>query len=330
MAYLSPSLHNLQNHVSVLPCGGLPGQPLHNWSPYDLEPYASYLLNGQGIDRMFGGVIFNCINSRDSHFISPLYIGFGKPSNQTDWMKWIDDLFASAQNLQALFLVTNWPLDVWVSIPYPDPSQRRFGLVNGRELDFQKEEDRKQAVAWWIDQFVDRWKKESYLASKLHFRGFLWQKESIDTTDEDLVRHTTAFIRGKGYCSMWLSNYGSYGMVIFQSFGFDITAIHPNYYGNTMYGVEWINFGAQFARNFQTGMQIMFGKGSIYNDTHHLDYLNYGLPEYGGYMTESFLVYQFPNQTLRHIYETQVVDYIRLYTFIKGRYTKVSYPGITY
>ncbi|GIQ65518.1 hypothetical protein PACILC2_40860 [Paenibacillus cisolokensis] len=68
----------------------------------------------------------------------------------------------------------------------------------------------------------------------------------------------------------------------------------------------------------------------IYSDNHHLDYWNLGLAAHCGFMTESYLVYQFPNQRLDVLMKSNLVDYVRLYTFIKGLYQRVEYPGIPY
>ncbi|NGQ95926.1 DUF4855 domain-containing protein [Brevibacillus sp. SYP-B805] len=332
LGYLHPTAYNLRNHVCVLPCGGFTDGAPSVWSMRDLRPYVSYLLDGRETDSLFNGFVFTCISTTQHQYLYPYYEHFGQPATSLAWLQWIDDLFTPNCNLAALYWLTNWnqPVDVWVSLPYPNPSQSDFGLVNGMALTFKRDEDRYQAVAWWIDRFVERWEKEKWLAGRLTFRGFLWQPEGIKGDDTELVKRITRHIREKGFLSIWLPNYGANGVPDYQALGFDVTAINPNYYGNTPYGVDWIQHASTFAKVVHTGMQIIFGKGMIYNDTHHLDYFNFGLPERCGYMTESFLVYQFPNQSLHTIYETRPLEYQRLYTFTKGLHTMVAYAGMSY
>lgn len=331
--YLSPSAYQMNNHVVMIPCGGLSGENPFEWKASALKYYSNYILNNAPIDRMFGGFIFNGIRTRESHMIHPLYVGFGKPSEMTDWLAWIDNLFATDSNLHALYQtigIGKEPRDVWISIPYPHPYQRSFGKLRGRQLDFSVENDRAEAVEWWMDEFIGRWKKSTQLHGKLRFQGFLWQRESVDAGDENVVRSINAAIRQRKLLSMWLPNYGSAGVINWTDLGFHVVLLNCNYTGNTSYDTSWIRNTNLFARHYHTGIQITWGKGLIYNRTHQLDYFNKGLPGDLGYMQDSFLVYQFPNQSLEHVYKENIVDYIRLYTFIKGLYTRINYPGIPY
>lgn len=329
--YLASDAYDVQNHMCVIPCGGLSENSVTQWSKEQLQYYASYIVDGKPIDRMFGGFIFNGIQMRDKTFIHPLYVGFGKPSRKKDWLLWIETLFAPDANLNALYEVAgNRKLDVWVSIPYPHSFQKEFGEVRDEDLDFSDLGDRVRAVRWWLDRFISRWNSESKLHDRLTFRGFVWQREAIDANDEELVRRVTGLVQRRNYLSMWLPNYGSNGVINWKDYGFNLAILNSNYYGNTSYDYTWINNTCTFAKYYNTGIQINFGKGLIYNDTHLLDYLNLGLPDRNNYMTSAMLVYQFPNQSLAEIYKDRFVDYVRLYTFIKGLYQRVDYPGIPY
>lgn len=88
------------------------------------------------------------------------------------------------------------------------------------------------------------------------------------------------------------------GVTEWRKTGFDVTGLNTNYTGNTSYDYKWIQNAALFATVCHTGLQLIWGKGLIYNDKHQLDYWNLGLPNKCGYMTESFLIHQFPNQRL--------------------------------
>ncbi|CAG7623753.1 hypothetical protein PAESOLCIP111_02558 [Paenibacillus solanacearum] len=329
--FLSPTAYQLRNHVCVLPCGSLLDDTPLKWTDAQLQYYAKYILNGQPIDSMFKGFIFNAVRTRDSHFIYPLYVGFGEPSERIDWQQWIDALFAPDANFQALHRVTGTEkVDIWVSIPYPHPYQRSFGVVQGRNLDFEVATDRFAAVIWWIDQFMNRWNSRKDLHDRLEFRGFLWQRETIDASDENLVKWVNGAISARKLLSMWLANYGSGGIIKWSELGFHLTLLNTNYTGNTSYDTSWIRNACLFSRHYHTGIQITWGKGLIYNATHQLDYFNLGLASMSRYMNESFLVYPFPNQTLDTLYREKLIDYIRLYTFVKGLYVKTNYPGIAY
>jgi len=161
-------------------------------------------------------------------------------------------------------------------------------------------------------------------------RGFLWQREAIDANDEPLAARVNEWIHKLGYLSMWLPNFGSFGVTDWSKTGFDVTALNTNYTGNTSYDHMWIQHTSLFSITYHTGMQIVWGKGLIYSARHQLDYWNLGLPDKSDYMNQSFLVYQFPNQRLDVLKKTAAADYHRLYQFINHFYQRVEYPGIPY
>lgn len=327
--FLSPKQLNIENHLAMLPCGDLTDHKIMNWTAPQLEPYTSYILNGISIDAMFGGLIFNPISTRENHYIYPLYATFGDFADKVDWQLAIDNLFEKNLNLHAAAL-SGRKLDIWVVLPYPLPFQTNFGKINIESLNFEQENDRLTALKWWVDNFHERWKQEIYLHTTLTFRGFMWQRDVINDQDISLVKNINEYIHQLNLLTMWLPNYGSNNVIEWQDLGFNVSCLNPNYYGNTNCDYNWINHAAEFAKAYHTGMQIYYGKGHLFNDSHLVDYLNLGLPEYNNYMNDCMLVYQFPNQNLKEVYEMNVVDYIRLYSFIKGIYGKVFYPAMTY
>lgn len=329
--YLVPDAIRPSNHACVIPCGALLGDSTMYWSRDQLQPYTKYVVNGSLVDDMFESFIFNGVRVREDRFIYPLFMGFGDPSDITDWLMWADGLFLPDFNLNALAQVSGEKRrNVWVSIPYPHPFQRSFGFVGLRNLDFQLEEDRIAAVEWWLDQFLSRWWANTQLHTQLNLRGFLWPREAIDENDESVVIKINEIIRLKGYSSMWLPNYGSYGVITWRDWGFDVASVFPNYTGNTGYESGWIQSACLFAAAYHTGLQIAWGNGLLYNDIHHVDYWNLGLDEKFGYMRNAYLIHHFPNQRLDKLQQNSFVDYARLYTFIKGLYQRVEYPGIAY
>lgn len=324
----------MSRHLCVLPCGGLSPENFAPWTPDNLAPYVYYVASGfdsnPSTAPLFDGFIFHGIGSRPGRFMYPFYTAFGAAADQNDWLLWIDSLFEPGCNWNALSAIADRPLDIWVSIPYPHLNQTNFGNLNERSLHFISTEERYEAVEWWIIRFLERLNQMRDHSGNLVFRGFLWQRESIDKLDEPLVKQTNSFIASKGYHSIWLPQYGGYGAVKYSILGFDEAAIHANYYGNAGFGVEWINHAASMAKSCGAGFQIICGKGTLYNDTHFLDYLNLGLSDKNGYASCHLLVYQFPNQKLGDILNIRPKDYERLHDFITGTYRKTLYPGMDY
>lgn len=331
LEYLSSEKLNVKNHLAVIPCGSLMKDRETRWTEEELKYYVSYVINGQSLDRMFGGLIFNPIVGRAGRFIHPLYTAFGYPVERKDWLEAIHYLFRPGENIRAAEKVAFEPIDIWVAIPYPEQTGNYFGKVFRRPLSFRLEDDRFLAAAWWIDEFIKRWYKEKLaLSPRLTFRGFVWQREGIHEVDENLVKRVNEHIKQRGYLSLWLTNYGGVGMLNAYDYGFDACCVSPNYYGNTPQDYQWINNTCLFTREYNMGIQINYGRGMLFDENHLVDYLNLGLPQYNDYLQNSLVVYQFHQTTMKEAYLNSTVDYIRLYSGIKGLYTKVDYPGIPY
>lgn len=328
--YLSPNDLSVKNHIALLPCGSLEKSRNVKWTTEELKYYLSYVINGSSLDRMFGGVIFNPIIGREGHFIHPLYTGFGNPVVKRDWQEALDNLFKAGENIPAASLVAFEPVDIWVCLPYPDQSQKSFGEVDGKMLDFRLEEDRYLALSWWIREFLAKWNNHSASLSQLSFKGFVWQREALQAEDISLLKRINSFIHSNNLLSMWLANYGSTGVLDSKDYGFDACSVNPNYYGNSGHDYQWINNTSNFIKYYKMGMQINYGKGMIFSEHHLADYLNLGLPGYNNYLEDCLIVYQFHNITMKEAYINSIVDYIRIYCGIKNIYTKVDYPGISY
>lgn len=330
LVYLSPKDLNIQNHIAVLPCGALEEEKKVKWTEEQLKYYLTYVVNGNSIDTMFKGLIFNPIVGRKGHYIHSLYNGFGKLATIEDWEHVLSLLFNEDENIIAAAKTTTAPIDIWVCLPYPSPRQTSFGIVNGSMLDFRSEDNRFEAIKWWIDAFLKKWNEYSPLLRSLTFKGFVWQREALMEEDRNLVKRANDFIRTRGLLSMWLPNFGSVGVLNSTEYGFDVCCVNPNYYGNTGHDYQWINHTSAFIKTFRLGIQINYGKGILFNDHHLIDYLNLGLPQYNNYLEDCLIIYQFHNLTMKETYENSFVDYVRLYSSIKNIYTKVSYPGIAY
>jgi hypothetical protein len=377
LGYLNPNVNGNQSRSVHLQLGGQFGSEAYTrLLRADADDYVLYKANDEPIDGLFNSFILSPNLMQSGRSLNPLYTGFTTPPKRSDWKEWLDELFAPGANLIALHEAVRGAqhlckqADIWITLPYPEPSQRDFGEVrdsglfyskepdakaraswwapkdgepvsegsNGHasswwvpmegNLDFSNESDRLTAIDWWITRFMRRW-REAGLEPFLRLRGFRWPRETV-LNEQDLIAGVAAKIHSLDLQFMWLANYGAAQATDWATLGFDVSVLHPNYYGNTSYGWDWIDNASLFARYYGCGMQIVYGKGLLYDQNHIYDYLNRGLPEFNGYMKESFLVMHFDGINIREIYDTDRKLYIQLYCFFKGLYTKENYEGIGY
>lgn len=340
--YLDKRAKGNESPLLHLPLGGeMTTERFLQLSEEDFRALLYYNVKGRASDALFRGLLLTPNRMKSGRSLNPLYEGFTEPAVKGDWEEWIALLFQEGSNLPALAHLLSKPpfllpaVDLWISLPYPERRQTAFGQVEGRNLSFEREEDRLYALAWWIGtfqrRFNDRFGNEgSGLKSPLRLRGFRWAREAILKNDVDLVKKVADQIHREGAQFLWLTNFGSSGVTDWEQMGFDLTLLHPNYYGNTENGWEWIDYAAYFASTYHCGLQLTYGKGMLYNQTHLYDYLNRGLPEYRDYMKRAFLLFQFDGISLTEVMRDDFPLYANLYLFIKEKYKKIAYPGIGY
>ncbi|QQE80319.1 DUF4855 domain-containing protein [Alicyclobacillus sp. SO9] len=334
--YAGRNVYGNYSPVVQLYCGNdLVDSGYQRWNQNSLEDYLLYRINDMPADVMFKSFLFSPRRMKSRRFLTPALTGFEQPANASDWTEWLNELFHRGGNLMALRDAVSScalpvaPVDVWVTVPYPEIKQTRFGKADGQKLNFSSSEDRIVAVNWWIKEFANRW-NQSGLEGLLRWRGISWGREVINDADIEVIPSVSSFVHGLGKQLLWMSNYGTAHAEKWQSLGFEIAVLYPNYYGNTAFGWEWIDYAAQFARSHGCGLQWRYGKGLLY-DRHHLyDYFNRGLPEYNDYMDKSFIVASFDNVPISEIYQNQLELYIGIYSFNKGIYQKWNYEGIDY
>lgn len=316
----------IEEQIVVLPCDGQ-----RPWNAKRLKPALDFTLaDGTSFDRMFRSFIFMCVEI-DGKSMHPLANPFGAVANLETWEKWIDELFTSAANFDALARAASDSVDVWVSLPYPRRGQSFVGDLNGTTLNFSEDRDRLLALTWWMNKFLERWNQSTKFHDKLNLRGFVWLREVIlPEEDRGLVTSVNEEIHARNLLSFWLPNYGSHVFWEWRQMGFDVAAVNPNYYGAGPYGIDWVKWTAMGARLYETGLQIPCGRGLLYGDTHLIDYFNLGLAQYSDYMASTVIVYRFTNYSIRAMYRKDFESYRRLYTFVRGIYRKTRYKGMEY
>lgn len=335
--YTAADVYDNHSPVVQVYCGNdLVNSGYKRWNQKDLEDYLFYYTtHDTSTDVLFQSFLFSPRRMKSRRFLTPVLTGFEQPPNISDWMEWLNELFHRRGNLMALrdavasSSLLMAPIDVWVTVPYPETKQTKFGKADGKNLAFSNTEDRIIAVNWWVKEFADRWNR-SGLEGPLRWRGVSWGREIVNDADVDVVPSVSSFVHTLGKQLLWVTNYGTAHADEWQKLGFDIAVLYPNYYGNTPFGWEWIDHAAEFARAHRCGIQWRYGKGLLYNRDHLYDYFNRGLPDYNDYMGKSFTVASFDNTTIKDVYEKQIALYIAIYSFNKGIYQKTNYEGIDY
>ena len=327
-----------KKHIFLMFCGASPdGHEYRKWSAGELEPLVAFGENTHK-DSFFQSFLLLGIKSGSGKTLIP---GFGDPGTKKDWLAWLDDLFLADNNLEALAQViaeTGVPaIDIWVSVPYPEPGQKNFGYLSDRKINFSSNKDRATAVKWWINRFLARWYariKSRDLDRHLSLKGFYWGRESMTPKDRFLLPGLISHIHSLGFRSLWIPYYAVTPFLNLTNPGFDITIIQPSYLQNPQLTWRRLSAAAERAGKYGAGIEIEFDTAALYTGAQQhisaLDYLNRGLPQYDGYMTSGYVAYYTGYKTVPELYKQKKPLYNQLYHFVKGTLNKIDYPGIEY
>ncbi len=327
VAFLTASELGLANHVLHCPyLRSMNGAEVRRWSVNELRPAVMYLHQNEVVDSFFGGLLFEADTAWSGEGVSSKTLGFGRPGSLTAWQQALDDLFLPGFNMDAALQVSRQRpfqklLDIWVALPYPQPAQQAFGLLDGRMLNFRVQEDRITALKWWVDQVVTRYYALSQLVPG-HLgvlRGFAWTKSSLSDEDEALASAIAKHVHAHGLKLMWIQNYVSGKALSGYNMGFDLILMRPTYLGIPPRDEKWVRYASMLAEAYRFGM-TMWGEERI-NPRQILDLMNIGQADF----MHAYQTYELPYSRILDWYVRNDPLYVYLYAYTKGAFAKI--PG---
>lgn len=327
---------NAKNRLFLMYCGrDASGQDYRRWSSEETEKFLAYKTSNS-TEAFFPGVLLLAIKSGSGGSLIP---GFGTPGNKQDWQAWLEDIFLPDSNLDAICQTVRLynlpPVDIWISLPYPDTGQINFGPVLGKQLNFSYNADRLSALKWWVDRFLDRWQcLDNEKKDRVNLKGFYWARESMTIKDRFMLPGFINHIKSLGFHTLWIPYYAVTPFLNVQNPGFDIVVIQPSYLQNPGIGWQRLKSTHKRAMKYGAGFEIEFDTSALYVNSDGfkiaIDYLNRGLPEYEGYMNEMFIACYTGYKTIVNLCHNNSPIYEYLFRFVKGTLTKVNYPGMKY
>ncbi|MGQ4875734.1 MAG: DUF4855 domain-containing protein [Promethearchaeia archaeon] len=316
-SYLKPgdSTGNIHNMILIY-CG-----KSRDWSQERYFPYVSYLdKNLKPQDSFFDGFLFLAItSSSDRLFIEK--VSEKECAVKSDWDWFINKLMKQdgcIKNLSSSFtnisLTLNKTLNgkVVIMIPYPDRSVSKFGKIDGKNLNFDYDDDRLTAVKWFISETISKWNSQDF--SNLELVGFYWMRESIIGSDVDLIKSINEYIHSKELKSFWIPYHFASGVSSWKELGFDCVAYQPNYFFYFWAHESRIHVTALKASLYGTGVELEIDDNIFSNkDTYYPRYIAYlEAAEQDGF-SNGFMAYYQSVDTLKKLSESSDRDLRELY-----------------
>ncbi len=146
-----------------------------------------------------------------------------------------------------------------VVMPVPEKTQKDWGSIN-RPMDFSKAEDRIEACKWYIDRFLDRYRKEGY--QHLDLEGFYWVSEK-DSAYRDILVQVGDYIRSKKLKLYWIPYWTAAGFDNWKTDKFDFAYIQPNYFFKNEVNYERLDAVCAFAKGTNMGLEMEFDERAL-------------------------------------------------------------------
>ena len=259
---------------AILCYGGSHHRTPYLWDQARLAPLVTYTDPAGREHWLFDGFIF--LEFQDTNRPDNARYAFetgqlrdtGVSAGKAQWQELIDYYFRPGNGVDALDKAVkeatgrlgNAPAKRRVIMVLPDPviyehyidttsSTTYWGELDGRRLDFSKNEDRLAACKWYIDRVRAAFAAGNYRYVEL--AGFYWLREIVTrpqdtaysyflTRSDILLPHVTDYLHRLNYSFNWIPYYGSRGYDVWPTFGFDPAYLQPNYYGKAEHDMEKI------------------------------------------------------------------------------------------
>lgn len=226
------------------------------WTPFVVHTFQ----NGEK-KWFFQGFSFNELRMDKKSFI---HTSKTEPATQKEWKKLIDLMFVEGRRFDALDktiekyrrVIGDPPFrhKIIVSIPCPVKGQSNWGTINGRRMNFNRDEDRITAVKWFINEFLSTYNKHHY--SNFDLEGFAWTEEDMEQTT-GLVVIVSNYIHQLGYRHYWKPYLKAKGSSYWDEYNFDCCYLQAGGYCiNAKYGFERVE--QALAKAKRRGMGIVF------------------------------------------------------------------------
>lgn len=241
-----------------------------DWTVDQIQPYVVHQYADGRKDWLFDGFLF-------LEFKDGKGYGYGSrydknDARKTEWLWLLDRIFEEGKSLSALDQCIenqikeigkpDFKHKVVIGLPEALPGQKDWGEINGKKMDFSKEEDQIQATYWYIDLLMKRFKKEKY--KHLDLAGFYWVSEDVETC-KDLTIPLGKYIRSLDKKFYWIPYWQAKGFERWKELGFDIAYQQPNHFFSASVPDKRLEDACMSAREHNMGMEFEFDEKALYD-----------------------------------------------------------------
>lgn len=234
-----------------------------DWTVDEFRPYVVHEFSDGTKDWLFDGFLFlEFKNGSGRHYT----VGYEKlNARKGEWAWLLDRIFEEGKSLSALDACITEQIaelgkpgfkhQIVLGLPEAILDQKDWGELDGRTLDFSKEEDQLAATRWYIDELMKRFKAAKY--KNLELSGFYWVAETNSHCGE-LTVPISEYIHSLGKLFYWIPYWQSKGAGEWKALGFDVAYQQPNHFFNHSIPDSRLDDACAFARKHGMAMEFEF------------------------------------------------------------------------
>lgn len=234
-----------------------------DWTVDEFRPYVVHEFSDGTKDWLFDGFLFlEFKNGSGRHYT----VGYEKlNARKGEWAWLLDRIFEEGKSLSALDACITEEIaelgkpgfkhQIVLGLPEAILDQNDWGELDGRVLDFSKEEDQLAATRWYIDELMKRFKAAKY--KNLELSGFYWVAETNSHCGE-LTVPISEYIHSLGKLFYWIPYWQSKGAEDWKALGFDVAYQQPNHFFNHSIPDSRLDDACAFAREHGMAMEFEF------------------------------------------------------------------------
>ncbi len=244
--------------------GGSSHRTPYLWDEDRFSAHVTYT-DDKGVEKWLFDA-FLAIEFVDAARSKSYMLGHGNPSaDKASWTALMDYWFDSSNGFSALDKAVGKASERIgkpqtkrkVVMTLPDPiiyqnfkdtqsSTTYWGFLDGKQMDFSKAADRRQALRWYIDEVRRRWNNSSF--ENLEFIGFYIISEDLATPGygwnpelkrwEDIYPEISDYIHSCNETLSWIPYNSSGGHQNWKKFHIDYAMMQPNYFWHSEYNMD--------------------------------------------------------------------------------------------
>lgn len=234
------------------------------WTVEEVMPYVIHTYADGHQDWFFDGFLILEFHSGSTGIAYQNGLN-GKPANKEEWETMMRNQMRPLISIDSVINIGKATLGkprlrhkAVMTIPAAIKNQTcPFGEIDGREMDFSKEEDRLAAEKWAVKKLIEIFNEANL--ENIDLTGIYWVEEGL-YTNGPILPQVNDWIYRHGLRSYWIPYYPNNAQFAlnWKNYGFDMAYLQPNYFFKRDVPYSQLVEASEQAKKYGMGLEVEF------------------------------------------------------------------------